>query len=78
METADAMNKILRRFYPVDKLPADLQSGLPKHGWVHIEIDPQVSEPEARTIADHVATARNVHGDKTTTLNHIRSLREDR
>ena len=71
------MNKIVRRFYPIDKLPADLQSGLPKHGWVHVELDPDVAS-EAPPIAVHVATGRNIHGDERAVLNHIRSLREDR
>jgi hypothetical protein len=71
------MNKILRRFYPVNKLPADLQLGLPKHGWVHIELDPQMSD-ETRPIAGHVGSGRNVHGDEKAVLNHLRSLREDR
>lgn len=71
------MNKIVRRFYPVEKLPADLKSGLPEHGWVHIEIDPEVRS-DAAEITNLVGTGRNVHGNEQAVLGHIRSLREDR
>jgi hypothetical protein len=37
------MNKIIKRFYPVEKLPADLQEGLPKHGHAGGSTDPVVS-----------------------------------
>lgn len=75
------MNKILRRFFPVDKLPTELQSGLPKHGWVDIEIDASgVPRPDRNglRIADLVGTGRNVHGDLDSILGHSHFLREDR
>jgi hypothetical protein len=72
------MNKIIKRFYPVEKLPADLQEGLPKHGHVHIELEPDLSGLKGRPIAQLAGSGRNVHGDAETVLSHVRTLREDR
>jgi hypothetical protein len=72
------MNKIIRRFFPVERLPAELQSGLPKHGRVHIELEPDVEPLEACPVAPLIGSGRNVHGDEDAVLNHIRSLRDDR
>jgi hypothetical protein len=72
------MNKIVRKSYPVERLPADLQSGLPPHGHVDIEMELAVTAKEPRRIADLVASGQNVHGDLKTVLGHLRGLREDR
>ena len=72
------MNKIVRKHYPVERLPADLQTGLPKHGRVHIEIEPELEGSEVHPIANLVASGRNVHGSPKTILAHIQGLREDR
>ena len=72
------MNKIVRKFYPVERLPADLQLGLPKGGWVNVELDPNVGEPDAIKIANLVGSGRNVHGDADAVLREIDAMREDR
>ena len=74
------MNKIVRKSYPIERLPADLQSGLPPHGHVDIEMELAVTgmAKEPRRIADLVASGRNVHGDLEAVLGHLRGLREDR
>jgi hypothetical protein len=69
------MNRIVKKYYPVERLPADLQSGLPKHGRVHIEMEP--AEKDLRSVAGLVASGRNVHGDVDSVLQHVRSLRDD-
>jgi hypothetical protein len=71
------MNKIVRK-YPVDRLPADLRSGLPEHGWVRIEIEPEPEAVAPRRLSALVGTGENVHGVPEEVLAHIRSLREDR
>lgn len=72
------MNKIVRKHYPVGRLPADLRPGLQEHGWVRVEIEPEAEAPSARPLAPLVGTGRNVHGSPDDVLDHIRSLREDR
>jgi hypothetical protein len=72
------MNKIVRRSYPVEKLPEDLQSGLPKDGKVDVELYPTVVEGGWSAVAELVGTGRNVHGDAGTVVGHIQSIREDR
>ena len=72
------MNKIVRKHYPVERLPADLRSGLDKRGWVRVEIEPEAGQPTAEPLAQMVGTGRNVHGSPDDVLSHLRSLREDR
>jgi hypothetical protein len=42
------MNKIVKKYYPIERLPADLRSGLQEHGWVRIEIEPETAPPSER------------------------------
>ena len=73
------MNAIVRKHYPVSRLPADLQKDLAQDGWVEIEIRPEpirLFTPER--LADVVGAGANVHGDEIAALEHIRRLREDR
>jgi hypothetical protein len=72
------MNKITRKFYPVERLPADLQLGLPKGGWVHVELDPNVNETPTAKVASLVGSGRNVHGDVSDVLDGISAMRTDR
>ena len=75
------MNKIIRRFFPVDKLPSELQAGLPKHGRVDIEIDADSSPNRDRAdvkIAELAGTGPAVHGNLDTILRHSAALRGDR
>jgi hypothetical protein len=72
------MNKIVRRFYPIEKLPTDLRSGLPSHGWVNIELDPNISEQAVHTVSDLVGSGHNVHGNLEAVLDHIQALRDTR
>jgi len=71
------MNKVIREFYPVDRLPSDLRVALPEHGWVRIEIQP-VLGAEGNELSDLVGKGRNIHGDPDAVLSHLRALREDR
>jgi hypothetical protein len=72
------MNKIVKKHYPVERLPADLRSGLQEHGWVDIEIQPEGATPPRKSLSSLVASGRNVHGDAKAVLAEIRTLREDR
>ncbi len=71
------MNWVVRKHVPVGELPPDWQVDLPKDGHVSVEIE--VEPPEMRrTISSLVGTARNVHGDEASVLDHLEGLREDR
>ena len=72
------MNKIVRKFYPVERLPTDLRLGLPKGGWVHVELDPNVGEPSVEKLASLVGSGRNVHGDVDAVLRAVDAMRDDR
>jgi hypothetical protein len=72
------MNKVVKKHYPIERLPADLRSGLQEHGWVHIEIESETEGTLRRRLSPLVASGQNVHGDPATVLSDIRSLREDR
>jgi hypothetical protein len=72
------MNKIVRRFYPIERLPDDLRSGLPRQGRVHIELEPDIGPTGARSVSMLVGSGRNVHGDDDAVLAYLRGLREDR
>jgi hypothetical protein len=71
------MNKVIRK-YPVDRLPADLRPGLPQHGWVRIETEPEPEGAAPRRLSTLIGSGKNIHGDPEQVLAHIRSLREDR
>jgi hypothetical protein len=75
---AEIVNKIVKKHYPIERLPADLRSGLQEHGWVHIEIEPEQGMPLRRSLSRLVASGKNVHGDVEAVLSEIRTLREDR
>lgn len=72
------MNKIVRKHYPVERLPADLRAGLPAHSHVDIELAPERAAPELQPIAHLVGSGANVHGDAESVLEHIRDGRNDR
>ena len=72
------MNKIVKKHYPIERLPADLRSGLQEHGWVHIEIEPERGMPLRKSLSRLVASGKKVHGDEKAVLSAIRALREDR
>ncbi|UYO48071.1 hypothetical protein KQX64_19210 [Rhodopseudomonas palustris] len=70
------MNKIVRE-YPVDKLPSDLQEGLPQHGWVEIEFRPKADRKPRIMLAPLAGSVPNLHGSDEDVVWHIRELRED-
>jgi len=72
------MNKVVKKHYPIERLPADLRSGLQEHGWVHIEIEPERAATFQKKLSPLVARGKNVHGDTGAVLCDIRALREDR
>jgi hypothetical protein len=72
------MNKVVKKHYPIERLPADLRSGLQEHGWVHIEIEPQREAILRKKLSPLVASGKNVHSDVKAVLSGIRALREDR
>jgi hypothetical protein len=72
------MNKIVRKHYPVDHLPADLQVGLPEHGLVTIELEPEPGQAERQSIAHLVGSGPNLHGNDREVLDYIANLRADR
>jgi hypothetical protein len=72
------MNKIVRKHYPIERLPADLRVGLGERGWVHVEIELDGEAPPQRKLSQLVGSGQNVHGDVMAVLSHIRALREDR
>ena len=71
------MNKVVKKHYPIERLPADLRSGLQEHGWVHIEIEPEREAILGKKLSPLVASGKNVHGDVQAVLSGIRTLRED-
>jgi len=77
METG-IMNKVVKKHYPIERLPADLRSGLQEHGWVHIEIEPERAATLRKKLSPLIASGKNVHGDAKAVLSDIRALREDR
>ena len=72
------MNKVVRKHYPIERLPADLRSGLQEHGWVDIEIEPEASAAPRKKLSPLVGSGQNVHGSAEAVLSSIRALREDR
>jgi hypothetical protein len=71
------MNVIVRKHYPVDKLPEDLREGLPRDGLVTIEILPEQGDRERPSLRSLVGTGRNVHGDEAAVVARIRDARDD-
>ena len=71
------MNKIVRH-YPVDRLPVELRAGLPAHGTVKIEFQPETEAEERVFLAPLAGSCANIHGSEEDVLRHIRELREDR
>ena len=69
------MNKIVRH-YPVDRLPAELRVGLPAHGTVKIEFEPEIERQVL--LAPLAGSCSNIHGSEEDVLTHIRGLRENR
>ncbi len=74
----NAMNKIVKEHYPVERLPADLQAGLPKEGRVRIELEPEREQAKSEPLAKLVGTGNNVHGDLHAILKRTSSLRDSR
>jgi hypothetical protein len=72
------MNKVVKKHYPIERVPADLRSGLPERGRVHIEIEPEREATLQKKLSPLVARGKNVHGDAGAVLSDIRTLREDR
>ena len=71
------MNKIVRH-YPVERLPTELQAGLPAQGTVKIEFQPETDVEQQVLLAPLAGSCANIHGDEEDVLRHIRELREDR
>ena len=71
------MNKTVRH-YPVDKLPEDLQEGLPEHGYVKIELETEDGPRQRVLLAPLAGSVPNIHGTAEEVVAHIRQLREDR
>jgi hypothetical protein len=71
------MNKVVRH-YPVNRLPAELQAGLPMHGTVKIEFQPETEAGEPVLLAPLAGSCANIHGTEEDVLRYIRELREDR
>jgi hypothetical protein len=71
------MNKIVRH-YPVDRLPAELQAGLPEHGTVTIEFQADTEVEERVLLAPLASSCAKIHGSEEDVVRHIRELREHR
>jgi hypothetical protein len=72
------MHRVVKKPYPIERLPADLRAGLQERGWVHIEIEPEREVTPQKKLAPLVGRGKNVHGDTEAVLSDIRALREDR
>jgi hypothetical protein len=72
------VNKIVKRHVPVNELPKDWQSELPKHAYVDVEIKVESGRDRDVEIASLIASARNVHGGEADILAHLERLRDDR
>ena len=66
------------RHYPVDRVPAELQIGLPAHGMVKIECQAEAETEAQVLLAPLAGSCANIHGSEDGVLRHIRELREDR
>ena len=71
------MNKIVR-YYPIKRLPTELQAGLPAQGTVKIEFQLETDVEEKVLLAPLAGSCANIHGSEDDVLRHIRELREDR
>jgi len=71
------MNGVVKKHYPIERLPADLRSGLQERGWVHIAIELEGEAAPQKKLSPLVGKGKNVHGDTGEVLSHIRALRED-
>jgi hypothetical protein len=73
----EVMNKIVKKHYPIERLPADLRSGLQERGWVHIEIEPEREGALQKKLSRLVGSGgKDVHGDIAAVLSDIRAMRE--
>ena len=70
------MNRIVRH-YPVHQLPADLQAGLPRHGRVKIELEPEVEPQERVLLGPLVGSVPKIHGTGQEVVAYLRQLRDD-
>lgn len=71
------MNVIVKKHYPVEKLPADLREGLGS-GTAHVTIEIAAEEtPERVRLSELVGTMPNVHGDEHEVVRYLREGRED-
>ena len=68
---------IVKRQYPVERLPDDLRQGLPDDAKVEVRI---LLDPGAGRIrlSDLVGSGPNVHGTEQEVLDYLRAGREDR
>lgn len=71
------MNVIVKKHYPVEKLPADLREGLPLDAEVTVEITTQHKAPPKVRISELVGTLPNIHGDVGEVVRYLREGRED-
>ncbi len=75
--TESTVNKIVKRHYPVARLPSDIQAHLSGVDLVELQITPEQAHEGGIQLAPLVGTFRNVHGDEAAVIAHIRSLREE-
>jgi hypothetical protein len=56
------VNRIVRKHYPIERLPPDLRAGLQEHGWVNIEIELESEGRVARPLSPLVESGKKLHG----------------
>jgi hypothetical protein len=72
------MNKIVRKGYPAERLPADLHSEILGTERVNLEIEADSGPANARPVAHLIASGPNVHGEATAVVSQLRDLRDER
>ncbi|MGN6103026.1 MAG: hypothetical protein ACTHOR_17950 [Devosia sp.] len=72
------MNTIVRKHYPVERLPADLREGLPAGADVTVMVELDEAPGGRLDISRLVGTGKNVHGNDEEVIAHLREGREGR
>jgi hypothetical protein len=71
------MNKIVKKHYPIAKLPEDLRAGLDPDAEVTVTVE-QTEKPEkAMTLEEIFSASRAVFNSPQEVVEHVRSLRDE-
>lgn len=72
------MNAIVRKHYPVERLPEELRVGFPVGATVEVSVVEDTAPPKRLRLSELVGKGPNVHGNEQEVLAHLGSGRDDR